>query len=281
MLPDAPIDLTMQPPVHPSERDAGPRRIISLAPSITQTCFALGLGNRVIGRTQYCVHPPAARNIRRVGALVDANLEVIVALEPDLVLVTTSSSYQLTDKLVKLHLPVKQLPDSNLEDIFTAISRLGQYTNRNRTARAVVDILRADLKRLAAGAVIRNPPPSVLIVTGSLPVPPKAVWVAGPGSFIDEMVRLAGCRNALSEISKPWGEASLETIVRADPDFILEAPDQPAVEVADEVYAAWSAVGALRAIQKRTIRSSPAHTLLVPSPRVNITLYELIRLLSG
>lgn len=276
-----PIDITVHPIVDDSERDNGPKRIISMAPSITQTCFALGLGDHLVGRTQYCKHPPAAETIPIVGALVDANLELIVQLKPDLVLVTTTSATQLTDKLLNLHLPVEKIPDSSLDDVFWAFKIIGRLTDRPKSAAAAVERLHAELTRLSACVPRRTPRPSVLIVTGPLPIPPATVWVAGPGSYLDQMVRLAGCRNALAEMDRPWGEASLESIVLANPDYILEARDNVTSNLLQQLYATWGRLGPIRAIHQGRVRSVEALDLLVPSPRVNITLHRLIQLLAS
>ena len=277
----SPLDITVHPIIDDSERDNGPNRIISMAPSLTQTFFALGLGVRLVGRTQYCKHPPGAEAIPIVGALVDANLELIVQLKPDLVLVTTTSATQLTDKLLKLRLPVEKIPDSSLEDVFSAFKIIGRLADRPKSAAAAVKRLHAELARLSERVPRRAPRPSVLIVTGPLPIPPSTVWVAGPDSYLDQMVRLAGCRNALTEMDSPWGEASLESIVLANPDYILEARDDVTSNLLKQLYATWGRLGPIRAIHQGRVRSVEALDLLIPSPRVNITLHLLIQLLAS
>jgi iron complex transport system substrate-binding protein len=276
--PGMPHDYVAQPLVDPSERQTGPQRIVSMAPSITELCAALGLADRVVGRTQFCTYPPSVQQAEIVGGYADPNLEKIVALRPDLILITTSSP-RLRDKLAALHLSVKELPDSSFEDVFVAIRLLGQYADRPRTADALVRALQADLDRLhAAPAAL---PLRVLVVIGPLPTSPAAVYVAGPGSFLDRLVQLAGHYNALAgRVYRPWAEISSETIVAAQPDAILEARGNPAPGIFDTIYQAWSDFASVPAIANRRICSIPDESVLVPGPRVNISLYYVIDALS-
>jgi iron complex transport system substrate-binding protein len=275
-----PTDFTVDLQVDPAEANLGPRRIISLAPSITEMCFAMGLEDRLVGRTQYCKHPPAALRIPTVGALVDPNLELIVSLKPDLILVTTSSKIQFADRMETLGLVVKALPDSTLEEVYAAIRTLGAYTDRPKTAAVLVDRLSGELDRIAAAGPTFDVPPRVLIVTWAMPIPPTELWIAGPGSILDDLVQLAGYDNAIADIHKPWGAIGLEKILLSDPDIILESRDKLTPEIIEDVYAAWSAVGDLRAIRERRLRTMQQVDLLIPGPRVNLTLYHLIRTLS-
>ncbi len=275
-----PTDFTVDRQVDPVEAGGGPERIISLAPSITEMCFAMGLDDRLVGRTQYCIHPPATANIPTVGALVDPNLELIVSLKPDLILVTTSSKIQFGDRMEKLGLVVKALPDSTLADVYEAIRMLGEYTARPQTAEALVGRLSGEMEQIAAAGPRFDSPPRVLIVTWAMPIPPTELWIAGPGSILDDLVRLAGFDNAIPDLKAPWGQIGLEAIIRSDPDIILESRDKLTGQIIEDVYEAWAAVGDFRAIRQRRLRTMQQIDLLIPGPRVNFTLYHLIRTLS-
>ena len=276
--PDMPHDYVAQPLVDPSERQSGPARILSMAPSVTELCAALGLADRVVGRTQFCNYPPSVQQAEIVGGYADPNLEKIVALRPDLILITTSSP-RLRDKLAALHLSVKELPDSTFDDVFVAIRLLGEYADRPRSAEALVRALQADIDRLhAAPAAL---PLRVLVVIGPLPTSPAPVYVAGPGSFLGRLVQLAGHHNALAgRVDRPWAEISTETIVAAQPDAILEARADPAPGIFETIYQAWADFSSIPAIANRRICSIPDESVLVPGPRVNISLYYVIDALS-
>ena len=275
---DMPHDYVSQPVVDPSERQAGPRRIISIAPSVTELCAALGLADRLVGRTQFCRYPPSAQNAAVVGGYADPNLEKIVALQPDLVLITTSS-HRLRDQLDGLNLSIKELPDSSLDDIFEAIRLLGRYVQRPRTAAALAGALQADLERLASKKTTTTRP-GVLILVGAMPASPRSVYVAGPGSFLDRIVELAGGRNALAgRLNRPWGEVSAETVLAAKPDAIIETRTNSSPESLEQIYRGWSDFDWIPAIGQRRICSIDDDSILVPGPRVNITLYHVIQAL--
>lgn len=274
---DMPHDYVSEPVVDPSERQAGPRRIISIAPSVTELCAALGLADRLVGRTQFCRYPPSAQNAAVVGGYADPNLEKIVALKPDLVLITTSS-HRLREQLDGLNLSIKELPDSSLDDIFEAIRLLGRHVQRPRTAAALVSALQADLQRLASKPT--TPRPGVLILVGAMPASPRSVYVAGPGSFLDSIVELAGGRNALAgRLNRPWAEVSAETVLAAKPDAILETRTNSSPQLLEQIYRGWSDFDWIPAIGQRRICSIDDDSILVPGPRVNITLYHVIQAL--
>ena len=274
---DMPHDYVSEPVVDPSERQAGPRRIISIAPSVTELCAALGLADRLVGRTQFCRYPPSAQNAAVVGGYADPNLEKIVALKPDLVLITTSS-HRLREQLDGLNLSIKELPDSSLDDIFEAIRLLGRHVHRPRTAAALVSALQADLQRLASKPT--TPRPAVLILVGAMPASPRSVYVAGPDSFLDRIVELAGGRNALAgRLNRPWAEVSAETVLAAKPDAILETRTNSSPQLLEQIYRGWSDFDWIPAIGQRRICSIDDDSILVPGPRVNITLYHVIQAL--
>jgi len=276
---ERPTDYTLNPIVHPDELNAGPRKIISIAPSITETCAALGLADRIVGRTQYCTHPPTVQHADVIGAYADTNLEKILALKPDLVLITDSSP-KLEENLKKLKLPYATVPDSTLDDVFAAIQQLGDLLGRPRTAQALADRLRTDLDRLSERAG-KHSATKVLFTFTPLPQRAESIYVAGPGGYLDTLLGMAGYSNALADrLAKPWARISLETIISARPDFILEVrPPDKAVN-ADQLYRGWSALAGVPAISKRQIRSLTSTAIAKPGPRINIALHEIITALS-
>lgn len=260
------------------ELTKGPGRIISLAPNITELCAALGLADRIVGRTRFCLHPPSVQHAAAVGGYVDPNLERIVVLKSDLVLITTSST-RLREKLAALDLPVKELPDSSLEDVFEAIRLLGEYTGRPKTAAQLASRLHHDLDRLATH---RPPVPlRVLVVVGEMPAMPGPVYVAGPGSYLDSLVKLAGHENALAgKVDRAWAEVSAETLLAVKPDVILETRRPERLGMLADVYEAWADFATVPAITNRRVCSITDDFILIPGPRVNIALYKVVQALS-
>lgn len=260
--------------VDPSERDNGPARIISMAPSITETCAALGLLDRLVGRTPYCHHPAAVARVPDVGGLVDPNMEMIESIHPDMILISVNAA-RLREQFTQMRLPFEAITDDSFDGIFAGIWRVGEITNRPRTAGTLIANLHTDLARLTSAAQTRRPR-RVLIALNELPVPPRAIFVAGPDLFLSQLVERIGHINAARGlVGAKSGELSLEQIVTLDPEVILEVRADPTPEVMDGVYAAWSSLGDVRAIRDRAVRSFGTFDDLVPSPRVTIVFHQI------
>ncbi len=259
-------DYAADPDIAPAERDAPAPRLLSAAPNLTELCCALGLRGALVGRTRYCLHPPGVASVPAVGALNDLNAEILPGLRPDLVLVS-GTSRAIRDRLAQLGLRFESLPDTRLDDLFTSIRRLGELTGRPQTAAALAAALRDDLaavtRRYAAA-----PPRRVLLLTGPLPDPPTQADAAGPGSFYDDLLRLAGHTNAAADTARPFAPLGLEAVVAADPDVIIElAPDRRARPGGDaDAARAWARVGRLRAVAAGRVHVliGPEHFLLGP-----------------
>ncbi|GMV97472.1 MAG: hypothetical protein AMXMBFR83_18300 [Phycisphaerae bacterium] len=276
-----PRDYVSEPAVAEGEERRGPRVIFSLAPNVTETLCALGLLDRLAGRTQFCSYPPAVGRVPVIGGLRDANLELIRAANPELVM-TAANSEAVNQKLAALGIRGEPLPHGTLAEVFTAIERAGAVCDRPATARNLVTALRADLDSLSAAARQQGARPlRVLMVTGELPVPPRALWVAGPGLFLDELLRLAGHLNAAAEvITTPFGEIPLERLLVLDPDVILTFPGRPpTAEEQIAAYRSWWRVGDLKAIRRRRVRVIGGSEWLSATPRVAIALHRLITVL--
>jgi iron complex transport system substrate-binding protein len=277
----APRDYVAQPWVLPEEMDRGPRRIVSLAPSITEIVCGLGMIDRLVGRTQFCRHPPGVEQVTPVGALMDTNFEKIKSLAPDLVL-TTSNSGPVITSLRELNLHPQAVPHDTLEEVFTAIERVGELCDRPRTAGALVASIRADIQSLqeTAGA-LKVPRQKVLVVLGELPVPPKPVWVAGPGSFLDTLLRQAGHTNAATGVlTSSHGELPLEKLLVLDVDVILTFGPEPSESQWVDLYQSWARVGSLRAIRERRVRRVGGFEWLSAGPRIAIALHQFVTVLS-
>lgn len=274
-----PHDYVADPDVHPAERNNGPRSIVSMAPSITETCCALGLLDRLRGRTRYCTHPPAVADVPDVGALVDPNLELISTLRPDIVLISQNAP-RVRDQLAPLKIPFEAITDDSYEGVFDGIRRIGDLCGRPRTARRLVENLREELAILTRAARTQHPR-RVLIVYGQLPVPPQSVFVAGPDLFLSRLLAQLGHINAADALlpNRASGELSLEQIVAVNPDVILETGEPSATRPARDVYAAWAGLGPIRAIENRAVRSCGDKSTLVCSPRINLVCYRLARAL--
>ncbi len=271
---EPPTDYAAHPVVHPEEVHRGPRRVISIAPSITELCAALGLADRLVGRTQYCTHPPGVRHATVIGAYADTNMEMIIALNPDIVLITDSSP-KLQDQLNGLGLHYATVPDSTLNDVFVAINTVGTLLERPRTAAMLLDRLQRDLEGLRQQR--RRSNSRVLFTFSPLPPEAEAIYVAGPGGYLDSLLELAGYTNAVAGyLDAPWGKISVESLLNISPDQILEIrpPDHPPVTA--RLYQGWSVLSTVPAIRQQRVRSLSSTAIAKPGPRINVALFEII-----
>ncbi len=199
---------------------APPRRVVSLAPSLTEIVFLLGRGGSLVGVTRFCNFPAAASALPKIGGVSDPDVERIVALSPDLVLCTTDGNpREKVRALEEMGIPCFAVAPQDLEAVFTAIERLGVLLGAADRGIAEAAALRRRAQRVRAAARgTDGASPGVLFVVSTAPV-----IAAGEGTFMDELVRLAGGRNAAARFSGRYPRLSVEELVAARPDVIFVA----------------------------------------------------------
>ena len=197
-----------------------PQRIVSLAPSNTEILFALGLGDKVVGVTDFCDYPEEAQAIEKVGG-IEPNLEKIVALAPDLVLAIGGSPAQVekaTD-MEKLGLTVLVLEPGDIESIMANIELVGKATGVEKEANQLAAQMRKrfdDITTKATGAGSR---PSVFFELDA--TDPSKPYTPGPDSFIDALIGLAGGSNIAAGAKMQWAQLSTEEIIAQNPEVIV------------------------------------------------------------
>ncbi len=219
---------------------APPRRVVSLAPSLTEIVFLLGRGGSLVGVTRFCNYPPAATSLPKIGGVIDPDVERIVALSPDLVLCTTDGNPR--DKvraLEEMGIPCFAVSPQDLGAVFTAIERLGVLLGAADRGRAEAGALRRRAQ-LASPSSRDVEKPAALFVVSTSPI-----IAAGEGTFMDELVRLAGGRNAAARFSGRYPRLSVEELVAARPDVIFIA-GMAGVERFPREVTRWKEVPAFR-----------------------------------
>jgi len=197
---------------------AAPQRIISLVPSATEMIFALGGEDRLVGRTDYCDYPPAARAKTTVGGMIDPSLETIVALKPDLVIVTTSGNREETSKqLARLRIPTFQVNAERMGEVKEVARRLAVLTGREAVVTPVLDAID---RRVAAvrDAVKPFGRPRVLYVLW-----PDPLIVPGRRSLVTELIDIAGGDSLTAKDADDYPRYSLEAAVAKGPEVIVLA----------------------------------------------------------
>jgi cobalamin transport system substrate-binding protein len=249
-----------------------PERLISLAPSITETIYALGLGDRIVGDTDYCDYPPDARNKPHVGAVLNPNLEKLVALKPDLVLGTPEANRRETaDQLEHFGIPLYGVTAHTLDETLRSIEDLGKVLGQDETARKLVGQLRARIDSVE-GRVSSQPRPKVLFVVWYRPL-----ITAGPQTFIADVIRRAGGTSISNDLRGDWPRLSLEEVLHRDPDVIL-FPKTESFSPGLEEFARLPGWKDLRAVRNHQMYFI-SETIMRPSPRLVDALEEVAKIL--
>ena len=249
-----------------------PQRLVSLAPSITEMVYALGLGGRLVGDTDYCDYPPEAENKPHVGAVANPSLERIVALNPDLVLGTAEGNRRETaDQLERLGIPLYGLRADTVEETFQSIDDLGAVLGCQAAARQLVERLRTRVQSVEQ-KVRGRPRPKVLFVVWTHPL-----ITAGHKTFIADLIRRAGGVSITDDIQTDWPRLSLEEVLRRDPDILLFPKAEGFTPRLDE-FSRLPGWKDLRAVKERRLYFVP-EAIMRPCPRLVDALEEVAAIL--
>ena len=192
-----------------------PQRIISLAPSNTEILFALGLGDRVVGVTDYCDYPPEALNKTKVGGYANPDIEKIVALNPDLVLVAYGTPMDVINTMVGLGLTVFGIKTTDLDDLLNDIRRVGEITDKEVEAQALTSEMASRIQAVTNQTEELEQRPKVFYIVWNDPL-----WTAGSGTFIHELIEKAGGVNICQNITG-YTTISIEDVLVRDPEIII------------------------------------------------------------
>lgn len=259
----------------PAPRPSIPRRIIAVAPSAAELLFALGLGDRVVGVGEYVAWPPATAKLPRLGGLLDPRLETVVALHPDLA-VLLPSERELGERLTALGVDVLVVPHETVDDVVRAARAVAQRCG----VPAAGERLAASLERELAPAPLPGPKARVLLVAERERGQLAQLLLAGPGTFLDELLGRLGATNAVADSPLAWPQVSLEEVVAKQPDVIVELQAHALTNAAAAALRAdWWRVPGLPAGRTKVVVVA-GDWALVPGPRLPILYRELRRALA-
>lgn len=201
-------------------------RIISFAPSITETLFALGLGPKVVGVSNYCEYPPEAAALPRVGGLLDPNTEMAARLKPTCVIVHSCGT-DIAGFMSKLNIPVLTVNGTTLQDIMGSFSAIGTPLGKQREAEKLTALIQERLDKIkpVQGKTI----PKILLViwrdagSGSI----RELQVAANDGYFSEIIKLAGGQIVPADTTVKFPSLNPESVLQLNPDFIIELlPEQ-------------------------------------------------------
>ena len=196
-------------------RSGPPQRVVSLAPSCTETLVELGLADRLVGISDYCPELPAGIRAVRVGGLMNPNVEVLLQLKPDLVLTVQSAEDRALATLRRAGVAVRASDPQSLDAVLAEVQALGDLFEAGDAARALVASLQARLAAVRAKAPDGAGRPRLYVE-----VDHPGCWTIGSRSFVHDAVVAAGAENLFADVDKAYAEVSKEEIVTRAPDWI-------------------------------------------------------------
>jgi iron complex transport system substrate-binding protein len=221
-----------------------PERIISLAPSNTEILFTLGLEDRIVGVTDFCDYPEAAKSKEKIGGFSEPNIEKIISLQPDLIL-ATSMHQKPVEELEKLNVPSVVLDPKDFEDVFTSIEIIGKATGQDDKAAAIVGDLKARVKDVDDKVIklTEDERPKVYYE-----IWPSPITTAGPGTFVNDIMQRAGGENIAKDAKKAYPQYSQEMIVAKNPDIIIFSHHGSSNQSAEDILnrQGWESIEAIK-----------------------------------
>ncbi len=252
------------------------KRIVSMAPNVTEMLFAIGLSEEIVGVTDFCDYPDAARQKPKIGGYYDPNIEAILSLAPDLV-VATPDGYS-KDKVKRLEqsgVSIFLVNPMKIDEIPEAMLTLGKVVGKDDMAEQVVENLRLRIAavRQAVALIPAEERPKVFYEIGRDPL-----ITAGPGNFVDNLISTAGGINIASDAPSDWPRYSVEAVIMKEPDMIIVAPH---VTPREDIAKTWHRYRTIPAVKNGKIYTVEPDILLRSGPRIVDGLEELHRIFAG
>jgi ABC-type Fe3+-hydroxamate transport system substrate-binding protein len=255
---------------HPPAGQAIPRHLVSLAPSLTETVFALGLGDRLVGVDDFSLLPPSFAALPRLGGLLNPNLERTVALHPDLALVVPSEA-EVAAKLGRLGIASLIVPDETIADVERSFVTIARRCGRKAVGERLAARFRAELapERLPGA-------PRVLLAVEHEPGRLAGIVVAGPRTYFDELLQRLGAVNVFADAPMRYPQVGIEEILARAPDAILELRNEALTPAQRQALVRdWRQLAGLPAVRRGRV-AVIASDFVLPGPRLPL-LYRAMR----
>jgi iron complex transport system substrate-binding protein len=252
---------------------SSPKRIVSLAPNITEILFSLGLDEEIVGVSINCNFPERVTNKVRVGSYINLDFERIISLKPDLIIATgAGNTREMVERLGEFGFPTYVIFPRNFDEILTSIGHIGQVTGREDQAAGIIQAMKKRKERVAAQ--VRNlARPRVFLQIGDIPI-----VTAGPGSFADNLIALAGGENIAGDEKEMYPRWSMEEILKRSPEVILISTHNPKGDYR-KVLREWGRWKTIPAVKQGRIHLIDSDLIDRPSPRIVEGLEEITKAL--
>ena len=255
-----------------------PQRIVSLSPDLTEMLYGVGAFNRIVGVSNYDLYPPEVAKIPHLGDLHNPSLERLTALRPDLVIVNDAQAPFLEDKLKDLGLQVLKTSNRSLEEVYGSMLSIGRATGNESEAGRLVAATRAGLEHVAS-RTSRLPKPRVVLIVDRTPGTLRDLYTATDGSFLAELVAIAGGRIAAAPVKSGYAKLSKEDLLAIDPDIILDFIHGAKSRFSGDPMEAWQEMPELKAVRNHRVHGVNEDYVPHASQRMLLTAELFARLI--
>jgi iron complex transport system substrate-binding protein len=248
------------------EMEQEPQRIISMAPSITEMLFSIGLGDRIVGVTTYADYPKAATQKTKIGSVTEPNIEKIISLKPDLVLAAGINKKPTIKKLKKLGIKVGGFSPGTIKATVDVISKVGRLTGLDQNARQIAASMSVkvnEIKELVNSKLADDSRPKVFFEIWSDPL-----ITAGKGTFVNDLIRIAGGENIGAKAQGSWPQYNMETLLIKNPDVYITTPHSAPSKVTVKSLRNRENYESINAIKNNRVSVINQDLVSRPSPRI-------------
>jgi iron complex transport system substrate-binding protein len=242
------------------------KRIVSMAPNVTEMLFAIDLDNEIVGVTDYCNYPESARSKTKIGGYYNPNIEVILSLSPDLIVATPDGySKERIEKLDQSGIPVFIVNPLKIDDMLESIILLGRITGKEETASQVVEDMRS---RITAIKYEVSQIPMQKRIKVFYEIGEDPLVTVGPDNFVNDLITTAGGINVAADAPSSWPVYSVEAVIMKNPDVILTAPSTMSSSDKNSQAIKWNKYRTVSAVVSDKIYAVDPDIMLRSGPRV-------------
>jgi iron complex transport system substrate-binding protein len=255
-------------PSAPPAGEGKPLRILSLTPNVSEILFAMGLGDKVVGRSTYCTYPPEVQAVPACGDTMQLNLEQVIRIEPTVAFIITRRD-EVPRRLEGLGVRCVPLQSDRMSQMLDAVRTIGRETGHEAAAQTLLDRIQADLDGVRK-SVAGLPRPKVLFAF-PMTVGTSRIMVAGRGTFVGDLLDVAGAENAYPEAAD-WPTIGPQQVVALAPEVVIinaTGEDAPPDRVAG-LRRAWAGLTSVPAVAKGRVHILTEPYLTIPGPRVGL-----------
>lgn len=258
-----------------------PQRIISTAPSITETIFALGAGDRLVGVTTFCDYPPQARKLPKIGDFASPNVEVMLGLSPDLVVILKSRA-DIRDRLKDFSMPLFEVRQEDLASILLSIQRLAERLEQQDAGQRLTEGIKEQIASVQERVSQQPVRARVLVLIGRNQGSLTDLYAVGPKSFMGELIRLAGGENIFTDAAAQYPKVSIEAILARKPEVIIDLSYGEADQAKrDATLRLWQKFPTLPAVESERVFVTSNDVFLLPGPRIGEAVRTLASMIHG